>query len=473
MKMKKLIALSISLMLGMSMLLCGCDNINPKPGALKGGDKKVEDDEDDEDEEDDKNDKDEDDDEDDEDDDKDVKETESTEETTKETEATEETEETTKETKATEETEETTKETKETKETESTVSPSADEDYQQLYLDFVDYYVANMNYYKEHTEEIPDEDMWYYDALAMHNPIDVAWDFGYIMQDVNDDGIDELVIVQDTSPNVSLYENLKYISAVYTVNDKNEIALVFSGWSRNSYYYLGDSEFFTSGSAGAGSSMFGTFTLDKDFNFIWNDFYFTEYNIDDDDLCIYHNTTGDWDADSSETVSEDAVDNYYFDILENERYQYDDDDIVYFVDYAVDCDYDIDIGETEIYVWETEEDYWNKDESNFFIAPNADKNNLTYVFISNESLTFDFELLYFDDVKVDDNGDIVFTVESTEYIPVMRAYEGVVYGFTQNEYLPSVGIYFTDYDENEYAYMIMQSGEDGSFYFEPFYWVED
>ena len=132
---------------------------------------------------------------------------------------------------------------------------------------------------------------------------------GYLIKDMSDDGVPELVVG-------SLREYGGEVYALYTLVD-DEPKLVFEGWSQNSYIYVnayvgGSSCFYNYGSSSAVESCQGVFTLSwngQEQN--WRRFYFT--HAEDgalDNVTLYTNTTGSRDPEES-TVAYETLDEYY------------------------------------------------------------------------------------------------------------------------------------------------------------------
>lgn len=113
---------------------------------------------------------------------------------------------------------------------------------------------------------------------------------GYTIQDLNGDGIPELLIVQVDEPVTDEAKGKVIFAAFSAVDDKVE--LIFEGWYRNAFYYLGDGKVYNTGSAGAMYSMFGTLGLSADGKKLdCEDYYFT-YEKDEslEEIGYYHNT---------------------------------------------------------------------------------------------------------------------------------------------------------------------------------------
>lgn len=126
---------------------------------------------------------------------------------------------------------------------------------------------------------------------------------GYAIQDINEDEIPELLIcaVEESGADSSYGSE---ILAAYTCVDGMP-QYCFEGWSRSSYHYLGDGDFFYQGSGGAMYSMFGVYTLSQDGSGLsCEDYYFTfEKDEGSTEIGFYHNTTGAWDKSLSQELS--------------------------------------------------------------------------------------------------------------------------------------------------------------------------
>ena len=134
---------------------------------------------------------------------------------------------------------------------------------------------------------------------------------GYLIKDLSDDGVPELVVG-------SLREYGGEVYALYTlVGSESEPELVLEGWSQNSYIYVnayvgGSSCFYNRSSNSAAESSQGVFTLSRNGRELnWRRFYFTYAEDGDlDNVTLYTNTTGSWDPEESE-VAYTTLDEYY------------------------------------------------------------------------------------------------------------------------------------------------------------------
>ena len=121
---------------------------------------------------------------------------------------------------------------------------------------------------------------------------------GFTVEDLNGDGIDELVIGSLESDEYVNYANQIY--ALYTCVD-NKPVLVFEGWARNRHYFISPDTYYYEGSSGAMYSIFGSAKLAPgDTELSDYDYYFTH---DDptglSDILFYHNNTGVFDPNGS------------------------------------------------------------------------------------------------------------------------------------------------------------------------------
>lgn len=114
-------------------------------------------------------------------------------------------------------------------------------------------------------------------------------EMGYLIEDLSGDDIPELAVG----------ECYGMTNALYTLVD-GKPKLVFEGWYRNSYVYMGDGRFYYYGSNSAAENGQGVFALTKDGTRLeCESFLFTGLNSDGD-VVVYSNETGSWDpAESS------------------------------------------------------------------------------------------------------------------------------------------------------------------------------
>ena len=124
-----------------------------------------------------------------------------------------------------------------------------------------------------------------------------VYEMGYRIEDLSGDGIPELAIGGCNGMTNALYT---------LVEGKPE--LVFEGWYRSSYVYMGDGYFYYYGSNSASESGQGVFYLTKNGTGLeCESFLFTGLNSDGD-LEVYRNETGSWNPAESEKADMTAED---------------------------------------------------------------------------------------------------------------------------------------------------------------------
>lgn len=125
----------------------------------------------------------------------------------------------------------------------------------------------------------------YYGAEALNH-------VGYKITDLTGDSVPELII--GSGPE---------ILDIYTVKD-GKAFLTVEGWGRSSVSILSDGKFYTSGSGGAATHIFGRFSISEDASeIIWDDYYFTDIKDEQTwQIGHYHNKTGEMDKSASEEL---------------------------------------------------------------------------------------------------------------------------------------------------------------------------
>ena len=141
--------------------------------------------------------------------------------------------------------------------------------------------------------------------IASHGGVDMLKKMGYSIQDLDRDGISELIIsqVDDFAQEVCTGSR---ILCTFTFVD-GEMVLLFEGNSRNRYYLLDDNSIYNEGSNGAASHGFGIYQIsDNQRSISCNDFYFVDM-INEDEGVRYHNQTGEYDIAVSEILDNDIA----------------------------------------------------------------------------------------------------------------------------------------------------------------------
>ena len=124
-----------------------------------------------------------------------------------------------------------------------------------------------------------------------------VYEMGYLIEDLSGDGIPELAVGGLNG----------MINALYTLVD-GKPKLVFEGWYRSSYVYMGDGHFYYYGANSAAENGQGAFYLTKDGTGLeCESFLFTGLNRDEY-LDVYYNETGSWNPAESEKSDMTAED---------------------------------------------------------------------------------------------------------------------------------------------------------------------
>lgn len=134
--------------------------------------------------------------------------------------------------------------------------------------------------------------------MAYHGGVQLLDKYGYTIQDINGDEVDELIICAvDESQEACVGKD---ILCIFTIAD-SQMKLLFEGWSRNSYYMLDDGTIYQQASNGASETVFATYMVAQTNDIICTDCYFT--NVDASGAALYlHNTTGETDPAKAEPV---------------------------------------------------------------------------------------------------------------------------------------------------------------------------
>lgn len=124
-----------------------------------------------------------------------------------------------------------------------------------------------------------------------------VYEMGYRIEDLSGDGIPELAVGERNG----------MTNALYTLVD-GKPELVFEGWYRSSYVYMGSGYFYYYGSNSASESGQGVFYLTKNGTGLeCESFLFTGLNSDGN-LEVYRNETGSWNPAESEKADMTAED---------------------------------------------------------------------------------------------------------------------------------------------------------------------
>lgn len=125
---------------------------------------------------------------------------------------------------------------------------------------------------------------------AMYNG-DYAKNYiGYVIKDVNSDGVYELLICEGDM-----------IYAMYTMVNGNP-TLLFTGWSRNRWYLLDDGTLYNTGSSGASESSHGIYAISNGKLECQKYYFMTDIGLGN--VAYFYNTTGSYQITESTKISE-------------------------------------------------------------------------------------------------------------------------------------------------------------------------
>ena len=134
------------------------------------------------------------------------------------------------------------------------------------------------------------DEMFNYDGIReakMGRDTDEALEgIGYTYYDVDDNGIEELIIA-DTGPEG--WNNR--ILLMYTLYDDKPV-LIIDGWARNRYYLLNDGTIYNEGSSGAAYTDFGIYRMAEDGKSMEVIDYYYSGSYGDSEYSWFYNTTG-------------------------------------------------------------------------------------------------------------------------------------------------------------------------------------
>ena len=137
---------------------------------------------------------------------------------------------------------------------------------------------------------------------AVSGDVDMLKKMGYLIQDLNGDGTDEMFIFQVDEPGSDPCTGGRILCA-YTVSEGNML-LLFEGNSKNRYYLLEDGSIYNECSESAARLGFGLYRLPTDGTALeCMEFNFVDY-LDEETINCYRNLSGQFDIDGSELLEE-------------------------------------------------------------------------------------------------------------------------------------------------------------------------
>ena len=125
-------------------------------------------------------------------------------------------------------------------------------------------------------------------------------ELGYMFQDVNNDGRDELFIGCFDTGDTSSVKNDLYAGFTY---DGEVLTPLFEKQKRNTFALTDTGTFYFHGSDGVAYHIVGEYELTEEEGIVCKNFYFSYPKFGDiNELEYFHNTTGEWDPEASEKV---------------------------------------------------------------------------------------------------------------------------------------------------------------------------
>ena len=138
---------------------------------------------------------------------------------------------------------------------------------------------------------------------------------GYVIEDINGDGIDELLIGENAVSDYNDSGSVSFVYSGYTCKEDKPVCFM-EGWGRNTQSYMGNGHFYNAGSNGAASSVFGEWHLEPGGDSqTWDDFYFTEWDEENEEIMLFHNQSGSYDFEESERLN--TTDDEFYTQMDN------------------------------------------------------------------------------------------------------------------------------------------------------------
>lgn len=339
-------------------------------------------------------------------------------------------------------------------------------DYEQVYDEILQemYRIATD---EDYADTLQEDNPAYLGISMVRVDIDGSEALGYCMEDLNRDGVPELIVGYYGQSDDSPYSHILY--AAYTCQDNTPV-LLFSGWYRNAYYYLGDGRFLNCGSNSAASSLYATYVLKPgETELTCEDYWFSEgIWTEDGEVATryYHNTTGEYSTETSEKV----------DMTDEEFWQKEDDlatgikklPLISFADYGVKKGYQNagSVSETEAAVlvqWYADAVQPPKAYDTFVAAEGEFAADALF---TTDRVVNNFELFALNVLDITEEGKLVYETETLYSLDRFTPEKPLVVKLSFPGDLPAYGISYQDPDGSEttHRFSIGESGMDGSLF---------
>lgn len=280
-----------------------------------------------------------------------------------------------------------------------------------------------------------------YELRIGFSPEDALRMVGYVLQDLNEDDIPELILAQSDSQEEGTCCG-KQILAVYSCIQGSP-SLLLEGWARNRYYLLPDNSFFNQGSNGADYSCLGLYQLSPEgaeLNCL--DFFFTWEGE------TYHNTDGTFEVPYEENEKVDLDFQRLWEILEVDAQQL---DLTVFAHYQAEERPSLLVPQWSPYA-----------EVENCIILTSEEYSTQIVLCAYQGTVTDLQLLGLELEEIDKDGHARFKQTVLEIIPTLEPGHPLVVQLSFGCSIPTFGFRYTDDTGVTKAYSLLQSGMDGS-----------
>lgn len=304
-------------------------------------------------------------------------------------------------------------------------------------------------------ELVAEADYGIFEAGYDLTPEETLENVGYVFDDLNQDGISELILGSIEEEKLGHFYGSNII-AIYTCQEE-EIKFVCAGWSRNYVGWLGENRFCELGSAGAAYSVMTEYEfLPEETELHCIDQYFTEEDG------IYHNQTGSWDLEDSELSDMDG-DEFWtlWDDYRNSSCSF---ELIPFSHYSYaggQRGERQEQDETVTVSWADEMMATYDDYDEFDAYDGADQ---VWVAFSTTDDVKNFKLLSLQYESMDEDGKIQYSVTELLNYGDLKEDCPLVVSMILEGTIPGYGISYEDMQGNRRMYSVNLSGYDGSLF---------
>lgn len=279
---------------------------------------------------------------------------------------------------------------------------------------------------------------------------------GFILKDVNNDGVEELLIGE-----ADFGDGPDKLLSAYTLVD-NKPKLLFQGWSRNWFYLTADGGFYHGGSSGAASHTTILYTLSKDNELVCNGHYYTEPKTADwSEIGYYYSKTE--DRSMAIEFPKEKLDELYPEFSQWES-SIQSLNFTDFTMYTVSEKYRIKFPPVTA-KWECDV---QEDISQYKAFHSVQSSGLQkVVFYAQETVT-DFKVLELSWTGVDENNKAIYSVNELYCLDELTPGEPFVVSMIDYEFIPRNGFSYVDERGKLWRFSISQSGKDGTIILEQF-----